>query len=199
MSRILVIEDDDIFRHTVIATLEKHGYEVFEAPGGAKGVQLARDLRPDLVLCDVNMDGADGRLTLFALRRDPQLASTPFVLMSGQTLSGEALPGTGRGADAFLRKPFLGEKLLTTIENCLNQAGPPPDAVEQMTNGGDVCWVSEALLQSLEETVEAVRRVLASDPQAANLEIMQQAALVRQSALRLKQLIEQHEAFKKPD
>src|SRR5882762_4811951 len=115
MPKILVIDENDSFRATLIAMLEKRGFEVFQAPGGAKGVQLARDLQPDVILCDVKMEGADGRLTLYALRRDPAIASIPFFLMSGISLSGEALPGTGRGADGFLLKPFTEEKLFTTI------------------------------------------------------------------------------------
>src|SRR5882762_8569381 len=102
MPKILVIDEDDSFRATLIAMLEKRAFEVFQAPGGAKGVQLAREFQPDVILCDVLMEGADGRLTLYALRRDPQVASIPFVLMSANALSGEALPGSGRGADGFL-------------------------------------------------------------------------------------------------
>src|SRR5213594_3138268 len=133
MAKILVIDDDDGLRRTLSATLEQQGFQVFQATSGAKGVQLARELQPDVILCDVYMEGADGRLTLYALRRDPQVASIPFVLMSANALSGEALPGSGRGADGFLHKPFSQEKLLATIEACLsNKVEQSAGAAERM-------------------------------------------------------------------
>jgi two-component system, sensor histidine kinase and response regulator len=185
MAKILVIDDDDSFRSTLVATLGKHGFEVFQAQGGAKGVQLARDLQPDVILCDVNMEGADGRLTLFAMRRDPQVASIPFVLMSGQALGGEALPGTGRGADGFLRKPFTQEKLLITIEMCVGKVHPAT-VVNNETCGASL---QQALLQPLDEIIEATRRISATDPQDAPAEVKRLAKQAHQSALRLKNLI----------
>src|SRR6266545_2201600 len=102
MPKILVIDDDEAFRGYVIMLLEKQGFDVLQAPSGAIGVQLARSHFPDLILCDVNMGGIGGKLTLYALRRDPQIASIPFILMSGFLSSGTAPPGIERGADAFL-------------------------------------------------------------------------------------------------
>src|SRR6266566_1151242 len=104
-----------------MATLKKQGFDVLEAASGAVGVQMARAHQPDLVLCDVNMGGVGGNLTLYALRRDLQIASIPFILMSGYVSSGDAPPGIDRGADGFLSKPFSTEKLLTTIHACLNK------------------------------------------------------------------------------
>jgi two-component system nitrogen regulation response regulator NtrX len=66
MAKILVIDDDDGLRRTLAATLGQQGFQVLQAPSGAKGVQLAREFHPDMILCDVFMEGADGRLTLFS-------------------------------------------------------------------------------------------------------------------------------------
>src|SRR6267143_1785029 len=121
MPKILVIDDEEAFRASLMAILEKKGFEVLQAASGAIGVQLARTHLPDLILCDVNMTGVGGSLTLYALRRDPQIASIPFVLMSGYLSSGDTPPGIERGADGFLTKPFSTEKLLTTIQACLNK------------------------------------------------------------------------------
>jgi len=130
MAKILVIDDDVSLLRTLGATLEKQGFQVSQATSGAKGVQLARELHPDLILCDVLMEGADGRLTLYALRRDPKVGSIPFVLMSANALSGDALPGSGRGADGFLHKPFTQEKLLATIGSLLGKVQSPVDEIQ---------------------------------------------------------------------
>src|SRR2546425_3457204 len=123
MPKILVIDDEEAFRGSLITMLEKKGFDVLQAPSGALGVQLARAHIPDLILCDVNMGGVGGNLTLYALRRDPQIASIPFILMSGFLSGGDTPPGIERGADGFLAKPFSIEKLLTTIHGCLSKPG----------------------------------------------------------------------------
>jgi two-component system, sensor histidine kinase and response regulator len=194
MPKVLVIDDDDAFRSTLAVTLGKHGFQVHEATGGAKGVQLARDLHPDLILCDVNMDGADGRLTLYALRRDPAIASIPFFLMSGNSLSGEALPGTGRGADGFLLKPFTAEKLFTTIESCLAKVQPPSDGIPPaaaLNNETRITSLQQALLQPLEQIIDVVRRISTTDLQKAPAEVKRLVKQAHRSALRLKKLIEE--------
>jgi two-component system, sensor histidine kinase and response regulator len=83
MAKVLVIDDDNALRATLAASLIKKGFEVIEAADGAEGVKRAQDQLPDLILCDVNMEGADGPLTLHALRHDPKLGAIPFLLMTG--------------------------------------------------------------------------------------------------------------------
>src|ERR1044071_7304572 len=126
MSKILVIDDDDAFRATLARMLVSQGLEVNQAATGAEGVQLARTERPDLILCDVELGGVGGNLVLYAVRRDPQLAALPFILMSGFGVSGDTtLPGMERGADAFLSKPFTPGKLAPTIAG--SRAGDGPE------------------------------------------------------------------------
>lgn len=193
MTKILVIDDDDSLRRTLGATLEQQGFQVLQATSGAKGVELARELQPDVILCDVYMEGADGRLTLYALRRDPQVASIPFVLMSAIALSGEALPGTGRGADGFLRKPFTQEKLLATIGSCLDKVKSPNAEIQPATVVNDETRKAsshEALLQLLGQIIDATHRISMTDPHDAPDEVMRLARQAHQSALRLKSMIE---------
>ena len=193
MAKILVIDDDVSLLRTLAATLEKQGFQVFQATSGAKGVQLARELHPDMILCDVLMEGADGRLTLYALRRDPKVGSIPFVLMSANALSGDALPGSGRGADGFLRKPFTLEKLLATIESCLGKVQSPGDGVQPAavtSNETRRTSLQAALLQPLEQIIEATGRISTTDLQDAPADVKRLAKQVHQSALRLKKRIE---------
>src|SRR5436190_24365158 len=135
MAKILVIDDDEAFRASLTTILEKKGFEALQAATGAVGVQLARTQLPDVILCDVNMGGVGGNLTLYALRRDPQIASIPFILMSGFLSSGDAPPGIERGADGFLAKPFSTEKLLSTIERCLSKPEPTQLAASKSSGG----------------------------------------------------------------
>src|ERR1051326_7097898 len=126
MPKVLVIDDDDAFRGTLVALLEQKGFEVLQAASGAAGIHLARTHIPDLVLCDVNMAGVGRNLPSAALRRHPKIASIPFVLMSGFVSAGETPPGIERGADGFLTKPFTVEKLLSAIEMWLTRPQQVP-------------------------------------------------------------------------
>src|SRR6266700_1027143 len=135
MPKILVIDDEEAIRASLMAILEQKGFEVFQAASGAIGVHLARTQLPDVILCDVNMAGVGGNLTLYALRRDPQIASIPFVLMSGYVSSGDTPPGIERGADGFLSKPFSTEKLLATIHGCLGKPERTPVVAKDSSDG----------------------------------------------------------------
>src|SRR5438046_5615898 len=106
VNKILVIEDDESFRATLVATLEEQGFQVLQASTGAQGVQIARTEQPNLILCDVELQGVGGNLVLYAVRRDPKIASIPFVLVSGFEIMEAVSNVNEKGADAFLAKPF---------------------------------------------------------------------------------------------
>jgi len=192
MSTILVIDDDETFRNVLAKTLEKQGLEVMQAATGAQGVQLARTDAPDLILCDVELGGVGGNLVLYAVRRDPQLAHIPFVLMSGHGLGGDiALPGTERGADGFLAKPFSPAKLTATIDACLIRKQEKPAKADWVTGGfraeagGDS---TTGLLQPLKRVLE-LTRLLGTRPQEPKA-IMELAGQVHHAAAGLLRRIE---------
>ena len=156
MTKVLVIDDDDTFRQSLVATLERQGYEVLQAENGAKGIQLARDQCPELILCDMNMAGVSGHLTLYALRRDAQVGSIPFVLMSGFPLNAAAFEGLERGADGFLSKPFTATQLVTVIERQLNDH----EKFRGQTQKKLAELLTEDGASSLAEQMDALKRIV---------------------------------------
>src|SRR2546426_70352 len=84
MSRILVIDDEEVFREVMALTLRRKGFETSEAPDGEQGTELARRQSPDLILCDLHMEPLDGYATLQRLRKDPVTATIPFMLMTAE-------------------------------------------------------------------------------------------------------------------
>jgi signal transduction histidine kinase len=116
MNRILVIDDEEWLREMVNMALSQRGYEVVEAPDGATGVETARKVLPDLILCDVNMRKMDGYGTLSALRNVPETASIPFILMTGLADTAGMRHGMELGADDYLPKPFSIEALYGAVE-----------------------------------------------------------------------------------
>jgi signal transduction histidine kinase len=80
------------------------------------GLTAAKTHHPDLILCDVNMAGMDGRTMLKTLKEDPVCASIPFVFLTGNASMSDRRQGMQLGADDYLTKPFTSEELITVIE-----------------------------------------------------------------------------------
>ena len=122
MSKILVIDDDESLRRTIEAALKHFGYEVSVADNGEDGVRRAREWMPDLILCDVNMPGMDGKAVLQVLRGDLQLANRQVILMTGNQAQNLVREGMNSGADDYLSKPFELNQLRTCVEARLRRA-----------------------------------------------------------------------------
>jgi signal transduction histidine kinase len=121
MSRILVIDDEEVFRQVMVLTLRRKGFEISEAPDGEQGAELAHRQLPDLILCDLNMEPIDGYATLERLRNDPATATIPFILMTGMGDRDTMRQGMDLGADDFLEKPFKPEQLFKAVSARINK------------------------------------------------------------------------------
>ncbi len=115
MPKILVIEDDDLFRDMITMALCEAGFETLEAVHGRDGLALAREHRPDVIISDVQMQEMDGYAVLAALREDPETATIPIILMTGMPDDEGMREGMNRGADDYLPKPFNITDLLATV------------------------------------------------------------------------------------
>jgi CheY-like chemotaxis protein len=82
MAKILVIDDENTLRQTILTILRYAGYEVLDAADGFAGIKLARDHMPDLIVSDIVMPGLDGYGVLSRLRDDPQTATIPVILVT---------------------------------------------------------------------------------------------------------------------
>ncbi|MFT4690456.1 MAG: hybrid sensor histidine kinase/response regulator [Verrucomicrobiia bacterium] len=115
MSKILVVDDDDQLRQTIIVVLKLHGFEPLEANNGGDALEIAREHLPDLIISDVNMPGQNGFEALASIRQDPTTAAIPLILMTGE-MDSNMRKGMELGADDFLTKPFAMPELLKAID-----------------------------------------------------------------------------------
>jgi CheY-like chemotaxis protein/anti-sigma regulatory factor (Ser/Thr protein kinase) len=99
---VLVIDDDRSTRELLEAELAGRGYHVVQATGGAEGLRIARQLRPDAITLDIIMPDVDGWSVLRELKADPELRGIPVVLV---TILGDREMGYALGAAEFLTKP----------------------------------------------------------------------------------------------
>jgi CheY-like chemotaxis protein len=193
MNKILIIDHDESFRTSLAATLTNQGFEVIQAGTGTQGVQMARTQSPNLILCDVDLQGLGGNLILYAVRRDPKLASLPFVLMSRFAVAEASPEGIQKGADAFLAKPFSPSALAITIGECLSAKEEHPDAAGptsgEWAGNTDPCSRS-GLLDSLRPVLEATRRISTAYQQLELTEIVALATQAHQAVSQLYRRIE---------
>lgn len=122
MHTLLVVDDDEAILGTYGPALRHAGYSVYTATSGPQGLQLARQHLPDLILCDINMPGMDGRHVLRSLREDANLALKQIVLMTGNTHTITPRSGMELGADDFLVKPIEFQELLSCVAARLQRA-----------------------------------------------------------------------------
>jgi EAL domain-containing protein (putative c-di-GMP-specific phosphodiesterase class I)/CheY-like chemotaxis protein len=121
MLKILVIEDDELIRETLLQLLESQTYRVIVAQNGRVGVQMALSESPDLILCDVQMPELDGYEVLRTLRQNSQAATIPFIFLTAQGAKADFRRGMELGADDYLAKPFTKAELLGAIASRLSK------------------------------------------------------------------------------
>jgi len=116
MKTILIIEDQADMRENIATILHMEGYEVLEAGDGREGLNVAREDKPDLILCDVMMPKIDGHGVLQALRADRTISGTPFIFLTARGEKQDQRTGMNLGADDYLIKPVSAEDLLNAVE-----------------------------------------------------------------------------------
>lgn len=106
MPRVLVIEDEAPIRENLQRFLRFEGYEVTAAENGARGLELARSIAPDLILCDVMMPEMTGFQVLSALAADVEWRRVPFIFLTASAEKDSIERGIEMGALAYVTKPF---------------------------------------------------------------------------------------------
>lgn len=122
MKKVLLIEDDSILRENTAELLELSEFEVITASNGKKGVNIAKQVLPDVIICDIMMPELDGYDVLQQLGEDPSTKHIPFIFLSAKTERKDIRKGMNLGADDYLTKPFEESELISAIESRLARA-----------------------------------------------------------------------------
>jgi signal transduction histidine kinase/CheY-like chemotaxis protein len=109
---ILVIDDDPTMHDLMRRFLTKEGFRVAVAPGGKEGIQMAKQLKPDLITLDVMMAEMDGWSVLTALKADPEVADIPVIIL---TMFDDKEMGFALGATDYMTKPINRDRLVGVI------------------------------------------------------------------------------------
>lgn len=152
MTQILLIDDDSIFRMTLSRRLRHQGYEVSTAADGKEGIEMAKQLRPALILCDWAMPESNGLKVCRAIKSDPDLSTIFFILLTAYGETSNRIQGFDTGADGFLSKPLNFHELNAYIRAGLR--------INQLTQ--DLTAQKQTLEVQLTEGADYVRSLLPS-------------------------------------
>ena len=117
MTKILVIEDDNLIREVVLELLKSWGFEAIGAENGEVGIELATTQIPDLILSDVMMPKRNGFEVFAALRSHPATASIPFIFMTASEME----KAIELKADGYLKKPCSATEIFGAIATQLQK------------------------------------------------------------------------------
>ena len=116
LTTIVYIDDEPDIRHVVELSLSlADGLTVHTGDSGQRALELAREVKPDLVMLDVMMPGMDGPETLRQLRAQPDLADIPVFFMTAKAMPAELQRLRSLGAAAIIPKPFDPMKLANDV------------------------------------------------------------------------------------
>ena len=116
---ILIIDDEKAIRQLLSVNLSKEGYKIIEAADGIEGIETALEKKPDLILLDVMLPGADG---LTVCRRIKSAMNVPILMVSAKGGDLDKILGLELGADDYITKPFNIREVIARIKANLRKA-----------------------------------------------------------------------------
>ena len=119
MHKILLVEDNEINRDMLTRRLQRHGFSVCCAHGGAAGVAMAASEMPDLILMDVALGEMDGWEATQLIKANPATSAIPIVALTAHALASDRDKSVEVGCSDFDTKPVDMQRLLGKIRGCL--------------------------------------------------------------------------------
>ncbi|MDP3981480.1 MAG: response regulator [Chlamydiota bacterium] len=125
---IAIIDDDRDIVEVTSAFLMRHGYKVIKAYEGITGIEMIKDLKPDLILLDLMLPGMDGYEICRRIKEDSHLWHVPVIYFTAKGATSEKISGLTSGADDYVTKPFEPGELLARIQSLLSRISQVLDA-----------------------------------------------------------------------
>ncbi len=120
MKSILLIEDNVDILENMAEYFEMEGYRIFSANNGTRGIELALECIPDLIICDMPRPGIDGRRVLSLLLNASVTCEIPFIFCTTLCEKIDKQEALELGADDYIIKPFNLEHILEKVKACIS-------------------------------------------------------------------------------
>ena len=117
MTKILLVEDNEMNRDMLSRRLKKKGFEVEIAVDGQEGVDKAKSISPDLILMDLSLPVLDGWGATKAIKANPDTSSIPIIALTAHAMAGDREKAMEAGADEYDTKPIDLKRLITKINS----------------------------------------------------------------------------------
>jgi DNA-binding response OmpR family regulator len=134
---VLIIEDEDDIRSFIARVLQLEGYKVLEASDATTGMEIIRETPVSLVLLDLRLPGPDGWSILREIKRNPELAKIPVVVLTAIAETIQRKKTLRMGAASYLIKPLSARSLSMTITGILQEKSPPYQTIQKETSGAN--------------------------------------------------------------
>ena len=147
--KILVVEDEENILEAIKYSLTSEGFDVYGAEDGEKGLEMARELAPDLVVLDVMLPKIDGFEVCRMLRKDMDL---PVFMLSAKAEEIDRVVGLEIGADDYITKPFSMRELVVRVRNSLRR--------RSLTASENTSSVSKEIIKSCDLEIDLTSHVI---------------------------------------
>jgi CheY-like chemotaxis protein len=116
---ILIVEDNKLYLNLLTDMLSYSGYKVIKAQNGEEGITRARELKPDLILMDIQMPVLDGFQATRRIRTNPDLEKIPIIALTALAMSGDREKCFEAGMNGYLSKPVNIEELKKAMDTLI--------------------------------------------------------------------------------
>ena len=120
--KVLVIDDSNTIRKSAEMFLRQAGFDVVLAEDGFDALAKISDHQPRVIFVDIMMPRLDGYQTCTLVKQNPNLKSTPVIMLSSKDGVFDRARGRLAGSDRYLTKPFTKETLIDAVNACVTQA-----------------------------------------------------------------------------
>jgi two-component system cell cycle response regulator DivK len=121
MSKILLVEDNEMNRDMLSRRLAKRGFEIVNAISGDKGIELAKSENPDLILMDMSLPVIDGWEATRRIKAAAETRTIPIIALTAHAMATDRDKALSAGCDDYDTKPVELPRLLEKIDRLLNQ------------------------------------------------------------------------------
>jgi DNA-binding response OmpR family regulator len=137
MTTVLVVEDEINVLDTLAYNLQQEGYKVITAEDGEQALEVIRSKKLDLIILDIMLPRLDGLAVCRIVRKEPDIAHTPIIMLTARGTQSDKMIGLDSGADDYITKPFELGELLARVRAVLRRA-PGRTVAPQVLSGGTI-------------------------------------------------------------
>jgi two-component system, cell cycle response regulator DivK len=124
MTKILLVEDNELNRDMLSRRLQRRGFEVVNAVDGQEGVEMAHSEAPELILMDISLPIMDGWEAARKIKTSPKTRATPIIALTAHAMVGDREKSLEAGCDDYDTKPIDFQRLLQKMKTLMEKKTP---------------------------------------------------------------------------